>query len=270
MLRLMASLLFVCATAADGIGRVLGGPLRGMRSAEMTMTNARPAGRDRLQGRLQQQTVSGMHLEWSQLTGIMGREITLGLKADGTEERVGLTQVKLGSGILDAGVFDLSGECTYDCETDKAAVDLVLTSAGGTMFSVAADAVEGIEEVSAFHRAGPVNLQPRWLPRAGALRLHVGRGGAFRRCPVSLQADLSKRTGATNVEIKARRQLGADRMLRAVWLATQGDVVLELTDMATEQGATWVARARAPCRLGSAGRLDLGQPELTLRRKWRW
>ena len=66
-----------------------------------------------------------------------------------------------------------------------------------------------------------------------------------------------------------RRELGPARMLRAVWLATQGAVIMELTEMAADPDATWVARARASYRTDD-GRLRIGKPELTLKRKWRW
>ena len=76
---------------------------------------------------------------------------------------------------------------------------------------------------TAFHRAGPVNLQPRWLTKSKLLRLHVGRGGAFRRCPVSMQVDVplsdDSETPLPDFEFKVRRPLGRGRMLRAVWLA---------------------------------------------------
>ena len=58
------------------------------------------------------------------------------------------------------------------------------------MCAAACDLRHGLQEVSAYHRAGPINLQPRWLRPAKLLRLHVGRGGAYRRCPVSMQLDL--------------------------------------------------------------------------------
>ena len=86
-------------------------------------------------------------------------------------------------------------------------------------------------QVSAYHRAGPINLQPRWLRPSKLLRLHVGRGGAFRRCPVSMQLDLPLP--------------GAD------------------------PDATWVARARTSYRTDGGG-FGVNRPELTLKRRWRW
>ena len=176
----------------------------------------------RLQGRQQEMTTNGLRLEWAQQTELMGQQLSLGLKAVGTPDHAGVTELKLGSSTLDLGLFDFSGDCTHDFERRSTQLDLTMSSAGGTLplttlttlplplpltlsltltltltttragtvCAAACDLRHGLQEVSAYHRAGPINLQPRWLRPAKLLRVHVGRGGAYRRCPVSMQLDL--------------------------------------------------------------------------------
>ena len=270
--RRLHCLLLVSGVAADGLGRVLEGRLRGAtRTAELTVTNAKSE--DRLQGRLQQDTRSGVKLEWAD--GMLAAEAQATRRptaGGGFEELNGLTALKVSSGVIDVfGLVDSTVECKHDFGTKKTGFDVVTTSAGGTMLALACDLTGGVEEVSAFHRAGPVNLQPRWLTKSKLLRLHVGRGGAFRRCPVSMQVDVplsdDSETPLPDFEFKVRRPLGRGRMLRAVWLATQGAVLMEMEDTATEKDAAWVARVRAPYL--ENGRQHL-KPELTLKRKWQW
>ena len=45
-----------------------------------------------------------------------------------------------------------------------------------------------------------------------------------------------------------RRHLGPARMLRLVWFATRGAAIAELTEMAADPDATWIARAYASYR----------------------
>ena len=71
------------------------------------------------------------------------------------------------------------------------------------------------------------------------------------------------------LELKVRGQLGPARMLRAVWLATQGAIIVELTEMTADPDATWVARARTSYRTDGGG-FGVNRPELTLKRRWRW
>ena len=66
-----------------------------------------------------------------------------------------------------------------------------------------------------------------------------------------------------------RRHLGPARMLRLVWFATRGAALAELTEMAADPDATWIARAYAAYRMED-GRFRLDTPELTIKRKWRW
>ena len=50
----------------------------------------------RLQGRQQEMTTNGIRLEWAQQTELMGRQLSLGLKAVGTSQHAGVTELKLG------------------------------------------------------------------------------------------------------------------------------------------------------------------------------
>ena len=58
-------------------------------------------------------------------------------------------------------------------------------------------------------------------------------------------------------------------MLRLVWFATRGAALAELTEMAADPDATWIARVYAAYRMED-GRFRLDTPELTIKRKWRW
>jgi len=271
MSRLLGVLLAVSGCTADTFTRTLraGGAVR---DAEYCYTTAGASSMDRLQGRQQEMTTNGLRLEWAQQTELMGQQLSLGLKAVGTPEHAGVTELKLGSSTLDLGLVDFSGDCTHDFERRSTQLDLTMSSAG-TVCAAACDLRHGLQEVSAYHRAGPINLQPRWLRPAKLLRVHVGRGGAYRRCPVSMQLDLplpgADPSKSPEFELKVRRRLGPARMLRLVWFATRGAALAELTEMAADPDATWVARAYAAYRVED-GRFRLGTPELTIKRKWRW
>jgi len=254
-------------------GRVLTRSPELSRRAELSVTSSGPDGQDRLQGRLQEPCITGLQLEWAGVAGSSG--LQLGVKYDHTEEWQGVREVRFSSGVFDllnigrfAG-FSLSGDCSHNFERQETGVELTLVEPTGTILAVACEPSGSVTEVSAFRRAGPVNLQPRWLAKANVLRLHIGRGGTFRRCPLSMQWDVPLgKEGRSEFELKMRRGLGQGRQLRAVWLATKGAVLMELEDRASDRDATWVARARAPYRQGDLGHLSM--PELTLKRRWSW
>ena len=129
-----------------------------------------------------------------------------------------------------------------------------------------------VDAVSAFHTAGPFNVQPSWLVPTRTLRLTLGRGhGAF-RCPFSLTSEIHDigRGGspidhelAMNHEfdslrkLKARLILPAEAAARKLWA--------EYQDSQIDKKATWFARASMPFAEPSADKL-----ELSLRRKWQW
>lgn len=238
------------------------------------MTSATPCSADRLQGRSQLETLSGLNVEWGQNVQFMGRQLKLGMKADGNKDLLGVREVKLGSGLLQLGsVLSLTGEINHDFTKQNTHCDLIMIGAGGTMLTIACDGSGRVDELSMFHRAGPVNIQPRWLRTAQLCRLHIGRGGAFRRCPVSMQADVPLGEDgrldprAVSTEFKCRKQLGPGRQLRAVWLASKRAAILELVDTATDRDGAWVVRARSSY---GDGLRSIAAPELTLKRKWHW
>ena len=78
-------------------------------------------------------TTNGLRLEWAQQTELMGQQLSLGLKAVGTPEHAGVTELKLGSSTLDLGLVDFSGDCTHDFERRSTQLDLTMSSAGGTL-----------------------------------------------------------------------------------------------------------------------------------------
>jgi hypothetical protein len=105
--------------------------------------------------------------------------------------------------------------------------------------------------LSAFHLAGPFNLQSSWLCGPKILQLKLGRGGIFRRCPVSFQADLPTTTAGTrNYEIGMRQELGAGRRLRGRLLLpaekSARSVWCEYEDTAISKSGVWVAKATVP------------------------
>ena len=76
-------------------------------------------------------TTNGLRLEWAQQTELMGQQLSLGLKAVGTPDHAGVTELKLGSSTLDLGLVDFSGDCTHDFERRSTQLDLTMSSAGG-------------------------------------------------------------------------------------------------------------------------------------------
>jgi len=219
--------------------------------------------------------------EWCRDMALHGRMVQVGVKYDharGVKEgdwRKGIKQVKLSPGVLELLSLHLTGECTHCFEKQSTAIDLSMAAPGGTLFGAACDVLGTdstirVTEVSAFHRAGPVNIMPRWLTRANVLRLHVGRGGTFRRCPVSMQVDIPLSAESTaEVELKMRRKLGPGRLLRTVWLASKGALLMEYEDSATDHGAVWLARARTPLNFHDE-QPRLAATQFCIRRKWHW
>ena len=148
-------LLLVCGCAADTFGRMTVRPGGAVRNAEACYTSAGASSIDRcalrtrrdphpghtrrtqhtyplyplrrLQGRQQEMTTNGLRLEWAQQTELMGRQLSLGLKAVGTPEHAGVTELKLGSSTVDLGIVDLSADCTHDFERRSTQLDLTMT-----------------------------------------------------------------------------------------------------------------------------------------------
>ena len=132
-----------------------------------------------------------------------------------------------------------------------------------------------VEKVSAFHRAGPFNIEPAWLRATRTLRLTLGRGGNWHRCPFSLQTDL-KPDGSKDYELGVRHEFEEGRKLRARLMlpgeAEARAIWAEYQDSKIENGrGVWYAKASMP--LGDEASSDgglLDKAEFSLRRAWSW
>ena len=191
-----------------------------------------------------------LQLEWSRIADVLGRQLEVGMTLESQvpgSPVQGIKEVCLSTPILElCDRLSFAGKCSHIFGQRATALDLSISTAGGAWIGLACDDVNGLSEISAFHTAGPVNIQPRWLTKAHLLRLHVGRGSAFRRCPLSMQVDIPLSAGSRRpeLELKVRRDLGLGRRLRGVWMATQGSVLCEYQDSLIEDGAVWLAHAR--------------------------
>mmetsp|Transcript_4872 Transcript_4872/g.16303 ORF Transcript_4872/g.16303 Transcript_4872/m.16303 type:complete len:277 (-) Transcript_4872:456-1286(-) len=112
------------------------------------------------------------------------------------------------------------------------------------------DAVS-LKELSSFVCLGPVNCQPMWLPQKNTLRLKVGRGNLFRRCPISLQVD---RTPAGVTCEVGMRHVMEGRGLQARLVGAKRLLRLTYSDARVDKGADWQAVATLPlARRGPGG-----------------
>lgn len=130
-----------------------------------------------------------------------------------------------------------------------------------------------VKELSCFHTAGVVNLQPCWLPQERIARLKIGQGRVRRRCPVSLQIDRNLEDGTNSVEVGARHVMDG-RMLTARLFPNLKRLRLVYTDSRFEEDADWeVTGVFSPRHDG--GREDaadsvVGPLGVSVRRAWRW
>jgi len=123
-----------------------------------------------------------------------------------------------------------------------------------------------IERLSAFHTAGPVNIEPSWLLTERALRVKLGRGlRCGRMCPFTLQTELRRDGTPATYELTARHEPSEGRKFQASLLlpgvASARQVCAEYQDATIDKGATWFAKAAVSGEQGRA-------PELSLRRAW--
>ena len=138
-----------------------------------------------------------------------------------------------------------------------------------------------IERLSAFHVAGPFNIQPTWLLPTRTLRVKLGRGGKWNGCPLSLTTDLHPDGNEpTSYEVGVRHEFDRTgmRKLKARLLlpgeATARRVWAEYQDSKVDKNGVWYAKASVP--LGdstSAAELADGllrKAEFSLRRSWQW
>jgi len=183
-----------------------------------------------------------------------------------------LDSVTVSGCLLDVGV-----EASHRFSEDHTDVTMAYSLPGGTQLTADANvaASDGstscsLQEVSAFHVAGPFNVQPAWLPAANVFRLKLGRGAMRRRCPVSLQADVKPGSHLpNNYEIGVRHQFGRGRKLRARLLLPEDapgrKAWLEYQDDTLDKRAVWFVKAALSLD-GASSKV----PELSLRRAWQW
>jgi hypothetical protein len=138
-----------------------------------------------------------------------------------------------------------------------------------------------LDRLSAFHVAGPFNLQPSFLLNEQKWRIKLGRGGRWNRCPLSVQADLDKDGTPSAYEVGMRHEFVEGRKMKARLLlpgvASARQLWAEYQDAKIEKGSVWFARATVPLGEetdsrgsgGDAGGL-LSRSQFSLRRAWQW
>jgi len=128
-----------------------------------------------------------------------------------------------------------------------------------------------LSSISAFHVAGPLNMQADALVGSRRLRLKLGRGARYNRCPLSLQTEFQPGSNAAaDYEVGLRYKFREDglRRLRARLLlpATAArSAWIEYQDSSIDSGGVWFAKLALPLS-GDEHR----KPELSLRRAWQW
>jgi len=170
---------------------------------------------------------------------------------------------------ISGSLMDVSYEATRTLNEDATGTDMQFAYALPTGLQVMADAhvakdaPEGnpggvqLTRMSAFHTAGPFNLQSSWLCGPKTLQLKLGRGAMFRRCPVSFQADIpAGGTGTRNFEVGMRQELGGGRRMRGRLLlpaeTSMRSVWCEVEDTAISKSGVWIAKATLPLVQASA------------------
>lgn len=179
---------------------------------------------------------------------------------------------------LSGSALDVAYKATHQLDKESRSTDVSLAYSlpGGTQ--VMADAIvagEGgvckLRELSAFHTAGPINLQPAWNPVLRMLRLKLGQGGMRHRCPLSIQTEFQPGSDApASYELGMRHQFDHLRQLRArLLLPADAERMLtaEYQDAKIDKEAVWYAKASLPLDGDHRG---FGAAELSLRRAWQW
>jgi len=132
-----------------------------------------------------------------------------------------------------------------------------------------------IDSLSAFHVAGPFNVQPSWILPTRTLRLKMCRGGRWHSCPFDVQTDLHADGAPADYEIGYDQELHSGRTLKARLLmpaqAAARQMWAEYRDATIEEGGTWICRAAMPLGddVDARGGL-IHRAEFSLRRAWQW
>jgi len=126
-----------------------------------------------------------------------------------------------------------------------------------------------VKELSCFHTAGFVNLQPCWLPQERIARLKIGQGRARGGCPISLQVDRDLDAGTNLLELGARHVMDG-RMLTARLFPSCKRLRLVYSDSRFEEDADWELTGVFASGSGGVGSSAAGPLGISLRRAWRW
>lgn len=190
------------------------------------------------------------------------------------------------SGSLGDAYYEATRELGTSSETDLQ-LGYSLPSGVQLMADAKADGQDSwrLDRLSAFHVAGPFNVEPSYLPTANLVRLRLGRGGRWNGCPFSVQTEVpTDLKSPPNYEIGMRHEFDANRKLRARLLlpgeATARALWAEYRDAQIDKGGVWCAKANLPfgaaearggdaSSLSSAGDL-LRKAEFSVRRTWMW
>jgi len=185
-------------------------------------------------------------------------------------------------------VADVSYEATRTLSEKESgtAVQLSYSAPGGVQLTangVVHGVVDGkvdVETLSAFHVAGPVNVQTSWMPLSERLRVKIGRGGTRHRCPISLQTEFEPKAAepvaTASYQVGMRHEFGYGRKLRGrIQLPAGGSdglIWTEYMDSRVDPRATWFAKASMPVTrsVSADERPGFERVTLSLRRAWQW
>jgi len=223
-----------------------------------------------------------VHARYEKDIDLLSHSTHLTAKFHYPDERLGAINSMSLSGRIGAWFYEATRAMGQEHNTDlQLACSL---PSGAQLWADAKTGASGpfnIDRVSAFHVAGPFNVQPSLLLSEKVLRLVIGRGGMWNSCPISVQTDLHQNGEPTDVEVGMRHEFNDGRKLRArLCLPGQGTARLlwaEYQDAKVDEGAVWFAKARLP--LGADHQHASGEgltsgllrrAEFSLRRAWQF
>jgi len=253
----------VLATASlDRTGRSSGGRVHSAVTESVHYVSVQVGGKGNVAG--------DVHAKWEKDINVgTSVPVHVSLKFQHPAEQM-LDSVSLSGSLLNVGY-----EATRCLSKENAGTDLVLgySLPGGTQLTADANVNAGdhtckLQEVSAFHPAGPFNVQPSWLLASKILRIKLGRGAIRRRCPVSLQTDFKAGSiKPQSAEIGLRHLFNPGRKMRARLLMPSdapSQAWVEYEDDKIDKRAVWFLKAALPLQ----GKRRM--PEVSLRRAWQW